>query len=93
MQQRQRVGDLEEELDVLKKQFRAAQSKIIDQVGESERNSDVLFLPLKSKEIGNLKASKDMHDTEIAMFTEELLSTKVGSLNLFDESLMNHCSG
>ena len=34
MQQRQRVGDLEEELDVLKKQLRAAQSKVIDQVGK-----------------------------------------------------------
>ena len=32
MQQKQRVGDLEEELEVLKKQLNSAQTKVITQV-------------------------------------------------------------
>jgi hypothetical protein len=32
MQQRQRVGDLEEELDLLKKQLNSTQTKVIKQV-------------------------------------------------------------
>jgi hypothetical protein len=32
MQQKQRVGDLEEELDLLKKQLRSTQTKVIEQV-------------------------------------------------------------
>jgi hypothetical protein len=32
MQQRQRVGDLEEELALLQKQLRTTQTKVIDQV-------------------------------------------------------------
>lgn len=32
MQQKQRVGDLEEELQVLQKQLRSTQTKVIEQV-------------------------------------------------------------
>ncbi len=32
MQQRQRVGDLEEELELLQKQLRTTQTKVIEQV-------------------------------------------------------------
>ncbi|CAF0905703.1 unnamed protein product [Rotaria sordida] len=60
MQQRQRVSDLEEELDLLHKQLRTTQLKVIDQ----------------SKEIGNLKATKDVCDAQLAMFTDELLQTQ-----------------
>ncbi|CAF0901154.1 unnamed protein product [Adineta steineri] len=60
MQQRQRVGDLEEEVELLHKQLRTTQLKVIEQ----------------SQEIGNLKASKDGYDAQIAMFTNELLNTQ-----------------
>lgn len=66
MQQKQRVGDLEEELELLKKQLRNTQTKVIEQ----------------SQEIGNLKATNDVYDTQIAMFTDELLTTQVYSTAL-----------
>ncbi|CAF3685489.1 unnamed protein product [Rotaria socialis] len=60
MQQRQRVGDLEEEIDLLHKQLRTTQMKVIEQ----------------SQAIGNLKATKDVSDAHLAMFTDELLQTQ-----------------
>ncbi|CAF0805138.1 unnamed protein product [Adineta ricciae] len=60
MQQRQRVGDLEEEMELLRKQLRTTQMKVVEQ----------------SQEIGNLKATKDVYDAQIAMFTDELLNTQ-----------------
>ncbi|UJR27485.1 hypothetical protein I4U23_008770 [Adineta vaga] len=60
MQQRQRVGDLEEEVELLRKQLRTTQTKVVEQ----------------SQEIGNLKATKDIYDAQLAMFTDELLNTQ-----------------
>ncbi|CAF3404609.1 unnamed protein product [Rotaria sp. Silwood1] len=60
MQQRQRVSDLDEELDLLHKQLRSTQLKVIEQ----------------SQEIGNLKATKDVSDAQLAMFTDELIQTQ-----------------
>ncbi len=46
MQQRQRVGDLEEELESLQKQLRSTQTKVIEQVKEifSQKTKNYLSL-------------------------------------------------
>ncbi|CAF1214300.1 unnamed protein product [Adineta ricciae] len=60
IQQKQRSDDLEEELQILKKHLKSAQNKVVEQ----------------SEEIASLKATKDVYDSQLAMFTNELLNTK-----------------
>ena len=79
MHQRQRVSDLEEELELLHKRLRSTQLKVIEQVQRFylKNNYKEKYSFLQSQEIGNLKANKDVSDAQIAMFTDELLLTQV----------------
>lgn len=80
MQQRQRVGDLEEEMELLHKQLRTTQLKVVEQVKSGMQQYEyTIFCSVKSQEIGNLKATKDVYDAQLAIFSDELLNTQVSA--------------
>ncbi len=78
MQEKQRGNDLEEELQLIQKHLKTTQSKVAEQVDDSKNISNILNIkPIQSQEIANLKATKDVYDAQLTVFSNELLETQV----------------
>jgi hypothetical protein len=83
MQQRQRIGDLEEQLESLQKKFQTAKKRVIEQVMTSKSirlSKEKRMSIFQAREIESFQTTKASYDAQLAVFTNELLNTQVSAL-------------
>ncbi len=91
MQEKQRANDFEEELQLLQKHLKTTQAKVAEQVNNQANFSILLNMEsIQSQEIANLKATKDVYDAQLTIFSNELLTTQVNINNILFHITKSH---